>query len=375
MALPKSEVGETGSNSSQSEAFAAALDSRKRLVYDYIESWAGAVDFKPREMRDAIFSYVRHRGKGLRPALLLFCCGAAGGSEEQAVPAAAAVEIFHIWTLVHDDIIDRDDTRRGAATVHAQFARYARETLGLTTMEASHYGTAVGILAGDLQQSWSYALLADIAARGITPAVTLSLIQRMASSLTPQLLEGELLDVQFAIAPPDKLSESDIVNMLGKKSAALLEFAAQAGVTIGLNGRKDSLSLGYKLGRFAFLCGTAFQMHDDMLGLTANEVTLGKPVGSDIREGKRTLVVYRALSMLDAKSRAIVLDALGKSDAAPEQLHEVVALITESGALSEVRQLANSYISQALELVESLPPTEYISLLRSWALFLLSRKY
>src|SRR3954469_10108027 len=129
--------------------FSGLLPALRDPVYDYLDNWPGADNFKPDHIHDALFSYVRQRGKGLRPALLLLCCGAAGGDENQALPAAAAVEVYQTWTLVHDDIIDRDETRRGKPTVHAQYASLARDIYGMTPTEAEHYGMAVGILAGD----------------------------------------------------------------------------------------------------------------------------------------------------------------------------------------------------------------------------------
>src|SRR5437868_11234154 len=86
--------------------FMAALEQRRQLVYDYLDAWAGASAFKPDDIHDAIYSYVRRRGKALRPLLVLLCCGVVGGDEAQALPAAAAVEVFQTWTIVHDDIID-----------------------------------------------------------------------------------------------------------------------------------------------------------------------------------------------------------------------------------------------------------------------------
>lgn len=114
----------------EARQFQEALRDRRAQVYDYLDSWPGAANFKPQDIHDALFSYVQARGKALRPILLLLCCGAVGGDEQQAIPAAAAVEIFHTWTLVHDDIIDRDDTRRGHPTVHALYRDHARLVQG-----------------------------------------------------------------------------------------------------------------------------------------------------------------------------------------------------------------------------------------------------
>src|SRR5438105_11222449 len=139
--------------------FRAALEERRQQVYDYLDAWPGAAAFKPPEIHDAIYSYLLRRGKALRPLALLLSCGAVGGDESQALPAAAAIEVFHTWTLVHDDIIDRDDLRRGQPTVHEEYAMQARKVWSLPDQEAVHYGTSVAILAGDLQQSWAYALM------------------------------------------------------------------------------------------------------------------------------------------------------------------------------------------------------------------------
>ncbi len=287
-------------------AFEEALRHRRDLVYDYLNTWPGTDAFRPTEIHDALFSYITRRGKALRPLLLLLSCAAVGGDEWQAVPAAASVEVFQTWTLVHDDIIDRDHTRRGKPTVHAQYEERARRDLGMDNKAAAHYGTTVGILAGDLQQSWSYALLSDLAERGVQHSIVLELVRRMATSLTPQLLEGEMLDVQFSIPGAPSPGEEAILDMLSKKTAALLEYAAWCGAKIGLGGGADEHGYADALGKFARLCGVAFQLHDDILGLTADEALLGKPVGSDLREGKLTYVVSCALAKGNELQRSII---------------------------------------------------------------------
>lgn len=356
------------------ERFDAALRERRDRVYEYLDTWPGSAKFKPQDIHDALFTYLQRRGKALRPLLVLLCCGAVGGDEEQALPAAAAVEVFHTWTLVHDDIIDRDDTRRGRPTVHAMYRDHAMLEHGHEEPDAAHYGTSVAILAGDLQQAWTYGLLADLANRGVSLPLVLELIDRMAGDLTPGLLEGEMLDVQYSLMPAEDLDDERILHMLTMKTGTLLEYAAWCGAKIGLCGASDPNGLATKLGRFASLCGTAFQLHDDLLGLTADESRLGKPVGSDIREGKRTLIVYKALSRASQAERRVLLSMLGKSDASPAEVEQVLAILHSTGACSEVAELARGYVDQALTLLDSVPPNEYRELLRSWALFLLARE-
>ncbi len=355
--------------------FMAALETRRNQVYDFLDHWGRQSAFKPADIHDAIYSYIRRRGKALRPLVLLLACGAVGGDEEQAIPAAAAVEVFHTWTLVHDDIIDRDATRRGQPTVHAEYAEHGRAVFGLAEGGATHYGTAVAILAGDSQQSWAYALLSDLTNRGVAPGLILELVERMASWLTPQLLEGEMLDVQYSLAQLDTLTEADVLGMLTKKTGALLEYAAWCGARIGLGPNPGDTEVASRLGRFASLCGTAFQLHDDVLGLTADEAALGKPVGSDLREGKRTLLVYRALSKAAEGERAQLLAALGKPDATAREISDAIQIIKSTGALDEISDLANIHISQAIAILDTLPDTQERRLLASWAGFLLSRRH
>lgn len=355
-------------------SFAEVSRARRELVYNYLDAWPGAAAFKPKDIHDALFSYVRRRGKALRPLLVLLACGAAGGDEQQAVPAAAAVEIFHTWTLVHDDIIDHDDTRRGHPTVHALYREHARREHGHSPEEAAHYGLGVAILAGDLQQSWTFALLGELVERGVSPALVVELVTRMATYLTPRLLEGEMLDVQYAFMPVESLSEERILHMLSMKTGALLEYAAWAGAKIGLGARPDSDGMADKLGEFALLSGTAFQLHDDLLGLNADESELGKPVGSDLREGKRTLIVYNALQHTSQAERQVLLSTLGRADATPQEIERVLDILRSSGACDYVRRLANQYIERAQELLSMVPESRYRDLLGDWAAFLLARR-
>jgi geranylgeranyl diphosphate synthase type I len=196
----------------------------------------------------------------------------------------------------------------------------------------------------------------------------------MANDLTPGLLEGEMLDVQYSLMNAEDLDEDRILHMLTMKTGTLLEYAAWCGARIGLGSALDHQGIADKLGRFASLCGTAFQLRDDLLGLTADESRLGKPVGSDIREGKRTLIVYKALKRADPAERRVLLSTLGKNDASTAEIEKVLHILDSTGACDEVAALAREYVDQALGILDLLRPSEYRDLLRSWALFLLVRE-
>jgi geranylgeranyl diphosphate synthase type I len=359
--------------------FEAELDSRRRQVYALLEDPRYATRFRPAHTHDGIYHYLSQRGKALRPLMVLLSCGAVGGEEARALPAAAAIELFHTWTLVHDDIIDRDETRRGRPTVHAAFAARGAADLGLAQGEAAHYGASVAILAGDQQQGWSYALLAELPERGVDPQVALQLVRELALGVETDLLEGELLDVQYSHQPVGELDEERVLDMLSKKTAVLYRFAARAGALIGLDqtrpGAAEAARLGDALEMFAATCGTAFQLQDDLLGITGDEKRLGKPVGSDLREGKKTLIVFHALRHGTPEQVARLQAVLGRPGAPPAAVATAIHTLEETGSLGYVRGLAQDYITRAYTALEALPDSTYRRLLTLWAHFLVAREF
>jgi len=201
--------------------FEKELAKRGGLVYEYLTSTRYQERFVPEVIHDSVYLYLSgKRGKSLRPAVLLFSCGAAGGDEEIALPAAAAIEVFHTWTLVHDDVIDRDCMRRGGYTVHEEFRRRGADR-GYDGDTAMRYGTSIAILAGDVQQGWSVSLLSELTERGVDPGVVLHLVRMMETDVVLTLLSGQVFDVQYSKAPIESLSEDKILGMLWRKTGAL----------------------------------------------------------------------------------------------------------------------------------------------------------
>lgn len=334
--------------------------------------------FAPADMREAVTCYFESGGKRLRPAVLLFSVGAVGGDESQALCAAAATEIFHTWTLVHDDIIDRDPIRRGAPTVHERF-RVKPSTRALydhNEHEARHYGVSVAVLAGDVQHGWGISLMTELTSKyGLDPAVTLMLINTLDTRVLCTLVDGEMLDVQYSRIPIETLSAEEIERMLWKKTGALYEFCGEAGAVIGLNVPDLKHPLAVALGRFCSACGTAFQLQDDILGIVGNEKTLGKPVGSDIREGKRTLIVLHAYQNASPSQRQIMLDTLGNSQADAEQVAKVKSLFIELGSITYTAELARKRVDHAMTYLRDVPPSFYRDLLEDWARFMIEREF
>ncbi len=357
------------------EQLMAAVATRRKLLMDYLLHDRFVQRFRPAHIRDAVFSYVKSGGKSLRPAVAMFACGALGGDERSILPVAAAIEIYHTWTLVHDDVIDRDSTRRGGPTVHFDFARRARQDFGWAEADAEHYGRAIALLTGDVQQAWSWSLLFEAHLEGnVAAEVVLALAHELASHITPLLVEGETLDVQYA-SQRQQISETKILDMLWKKTGALYEFAGRAGAAIALNSADREAPQTQALARFCSLCGTAFQIQDDILGLVGDAEQMGKPVGSDIREGKSTLLTLKALQMADAAQRARLLQTLGNADASAEAIRDVTHLLRDLGAIQYAQEISRKYVAEALAHLRPLPESEYKLLLRTWANYLIQRDF
>ena len=352
------------------------VGKRKQLVREYLARKDRPDRFRPDEIYRGVHCYLDAGGKALRAAVLLFSCGAVSGDEDKAIPAAAAIEVYHAWTLVHDDIIDRDLKRRGVPTVHEEIKLLAQKKLRLKNDEAAHYGVAMAILAGDLQQGWTISLLTELAReKGVNPILVLQLILDLEVDVQCALIEGEALDVQFSKLPLESLNEDKILDMLWKKTGALYQYAGKAGAMIGLDHPNARHPYVDALAQFASNCGIAFQLQDDILGILGDEKKLGKPVGSDIREGKRTTIVYRALKEANRGDRAFLLRTLGNGKATGTQIKRAKDLLIKLGGVDYTIELAEKYVKKALIALEPLPDSDYKRLLLAWANFMVKRDY
>ena len=356
------------------ERLLAAVDERKQLVMAYLQQERFARRFRPQHIRAAVYSYIKSGGKSLRPAVAMLACAAVGGDERQALPLAAAIEVYHTWTLVHDDVIDRDSTRRGIPTVHREYAQSAAE-LGWQGADAEHYGLTIALLTGDVQQAWAWSLLfAAHLERGVAAEVVLRLAQELADEVTPLLVEGETLDVQFS-SQRQTLNQAQVIDMLWKKTGALYEYAGRAGAAIGLNDADPDIAAVKAVAKFCSLCGTAFQIQDDILGVVGAAEQLGKPVGSDIREGKTTLLTLKAFERADERQRRQIRATLGNSRATEGEVAGLVRLLRDLGALRYAQDLSHQYVSAALQHLQGLPASEYRTLLGHWAQYLIEREF
>lgn len=375
-------------------SFLTAVEERKNKIIAYILNKYQDL-FRPPRLHEVVYnavlgkqiapheiwhSYILRGGKALRPAVLMFSCGVVGGEEEIAIPAAAAVEVWHTFTLVHDDILDRDSLRRHEKTVH-EFYREFGLRRGMPEDEAKHYGISIGILAGDLLNGWAKLLLDDLyVEKGLDAEVVLALIRELEGNVTLDLATGQTKDIYFETQPIGKTPIKAIVEMLQQKTAALYGFAGRAGAMIGLNESDRNHKIVRLIADVTYKCGTAFQLQDDILGIVGESKITGKPVGSDIIQGKRTTIVRYTWENANAYQRKNLERLLSlREKMTDKQLQEVTKLLIDLGGVDRTRKLALILAHEAAKMLDRIPrnikSSEHIKLFRNWIDFMVNRDF
>jgi octaprenyl-diphosphate synthase len=301
-----------------------------------------------------ISSYLREGGgKRLRPALLLLAAGASGYRGKSAIRLGAVVEMIHSATLIHDDVIDGADTRRGRPSANAR------------------WGNHMSVLAGD----WLYMQSFEMALRERNFAVLDILID-----LTQNMVEGELL--QLTRLGQMDLNEAEATELAYRKTACLFSGCSRLGAVVG----KQPKEVEDGLADYGRNAGLAFQLVDDLLDFTASPEKLGKPVLSDLKEGKVTLPLIFALQAQAAghtadgaahangNGRRLVSKVLEERDFQSVRPEEITKLVRETGALERSAKLATEYVQRAKASLEVLPDTEYRRALLAVPDFILERE-
>ncbi len=262
-------------------------------------------------------------GKRIRPAVLLMAARMAGYTGERAVLYAAVIEFIHTATLVHDDIIDEAELRRGRDAVHTR------------------WGNHVTVLFGDFLylKSMSLALTQD----------SLEII-RILCDITLRIVEGEIY--QLTKNGVVDLSEEEHFDIVRRKTAYLFAGSAKIGGMLGPTTREQQEALW----EYGLNIGMAFQIVDDLLDFTGEEVTLGKPVGGDLREGKMTLPVIHLLSRGDARANEIIRRAVVERSITIEEWRESRSLLAQSRAIEYARRTAADYVERAKKALYAFPP-------------------
>ncbi len=265
-------------------------------------------------------------GKRLRPALVLLAAKACGYQGDSGIQLGAVVEIIHAATLVHDDVIDKAEVRRGQPSINQR------------------WGNQTSVLAGD----WLYMQAFNLAVRERNFYVLDLLIE-----LTQMMVEGELMQMDW-VGRID-ITEDEHLSLVHRKTAGLFSVCSRLGAVLAGAGPE----LESKLGDYGWNLGMAFQLIDDMLDFTASENVLGKPVGNDLREGKVTLPMILALRQCTPEERRLVQTVMeeGVFDRVP--LTAIQDLLNRYGALDRVKQRAMEYTEAAAEKLAALEDSPY----------------
>ncbi len=350
---------------SYAESSAAIAHATQEFILD--DLGRQCADLTP-DLRDGVLAYFQRGGKSLRPVLLMLSALTAGGDEvnpDAILPACAAVECYHTATLVHDDVIDHDAMRRGQPTVHTLIASAASQRHPLLNADgAADFGKSTAIIAGDLILGYSTRLLANLP--DLHPEIMLSIIRYQLSKLHPGLLQGEQLDVELSSAPLSTVTPEAIALMMRLKTGLLLEFAAYIGAAIGAKQTIEQCQMGEKLGLAAQNAGLAFQLQDDILGMYGDAAKLGKPIGSDIREGKRTLLVINAWQNADDAARNELERIIGNPDCTAADLDTVRTIVEATGSLNANRAEADRLAEDSAKTFQGLSDSRAAALLTAW---------
>lgn len=312
------------------------IEQNAKIVNKYLNS---KLKGNPKKLYDAAGHLIVNGGKRLRPYMVIRSCQILKGKVSNAMPAASAVEMVHNFTLVHDDIMDNDEIRHGVPTVHKKF------------------GMPIAILAGDVLFSKAFQVITD---SKLSSSATIQLVSRLAKACV-DVCEGQLLDVKMA--EERKIpSQAEYITMVGKKTAALFDVSCAMGAICATNKVKDISNLS----SFGRNLGIAFQITDDLIGVMGDSKVTKKPVGNDLREGKKSLPILMAIKLAKGNEKKIILKAFGNSKISRNDLNKAVDIIRSLGIEENVRKQALKYAEKAEKSLESYSgsaKTELISLL------------
>ena len=349
------------------------LEERAKQVTRYIIDSPFHQNTAPAYIRDGAILYTKGGGKMLRPTVLLLACEAVGGDPEVALPAAAAVEVSHTWTLVHDDLIDNDDLRRGGPSVHAYYRQRLKDLVA-NPSELEEVARSMAILVGDTQQAWATGMMNEMSGR-VDVEVYRFLVRDLAANWVPKVMEGETLDVEYSKRPIQDVTEAMILRMLDRKTASTFAFAGRVGAMIGLNKVDVDDPQLQALEAMCHNAGVAFQIKDDVLGVVGDEQQLGKPVGSDLREGKKTLIIAHAYKLASEEQRRVLEAVLGNVAATDEEVASVREILRSLGSIEYATGKMVEYAQAALANLSILPDSRAKGLLEQWINFILERNY
>jgi geranylgeranyl diphosphate synthase type I len=289
------------------------------------------------ELVEEVKRFVSSGGKRVRPAFLYSGYVASGGrAHDVIVYASLCVEFLHTFALIHDDIIDRSDTRRGKPTSHKVFEKMHKIKKFKESRE--HFGLSGAILAGDLASAFAEEILTS----SPFPQERVRRARYYFDQMKFQVISGEYLDVLSGYKR--RLSEEEILKILEYKTA---KYTVERPLQIGAVLAGAEVGVLETFTAYAIPLGQAFQLQDDVLGVFGDPKKMGKSVDSDIREGKKTVLIAKSYEWANSKQRKTLECILGDSDASESDIDEVRQIIYQVGAYEYAVRLSHRLVEQA----------------------------
>lgn len=323
------------------------LEESALQVNDYIYS---LLKGKPKILYDASSHLIRTGGKRLRPFLVIKSFELFDKDVRKAIPVAAGLELIHNFTLVHDDIMDHDLVRHNAPTVHVK------------------YGVPLAIISGDILFAKAFESIVLGMKKMNIKENTIIRVLELAVKSSIRVCEGQAKDLIMS-SSKRFYSKETYLNMIRSKTATLFETACKVGSIVGNAREKDERSMA-SFGRYL---GIAFQLVDDLLGIVGDPKLTGKPVGSDLREGKKTLALSLALKLADDEDRIKIQSVFGKRKVAQQEIDEALAIISKTKVADEVRDEARFYANKALSILKRYPDSPAKESLSELTKFIVTR--
>jgi geranylgeranyl diphosphate synthase type II len=314
----------------------------KSLIEKNIHQIAGK--YEPESLYEPIEYIISGGGKRLRPILLILSSEAVGGKKENALNAAVGIELLHDFTLVHDDIMDHDSMRRGRPTVHTK------------------WDEGIAILTGDSLIALAYRSILRTKHKQIAE------ISSIFTEGMLEICEGQAMDKDFE--QRNSISINDYLQMIEKKTAKLLSISAEIGAIIGGATKKQKNLLknfGKKLGR-------AFQVQDDLLDIISNEKVLGKDIGSDLAEGKKTFPIVYAMENTTPTDKKYLKQILSQHKIDKKTLEQTKNILKRSGTINAVQKFVEKEIKSAIKCLDEIPDNISKEHLKNLAFLVLNRK-
>lgn len=327
-------------------------DSQKELT-SLIHQRLRELDFpeRPYSLYDPVRYTLSLGGKHIRPYFTLIGCGLCGGDPEEALPAGMAIELLHNFTLLHDDIMDAAETRRGKESVFKK------------------WDSSTAILSGDAMFAWAFEQLQYYGTNKAYSKDQYALIMEIFLESARTVCEGQAYDLEFEEA--EDVSMRDYLNMIKGKTAALISASFKLGGAVAA--ADDNLL--YNLQEFGTEIGTAFQIQDDLLDVIADPEKFGKKQGGDIIEGKKTYLSILSLESGDEEQKKILQKVLQKPVAGKEDVEKIIDLYTSLGVIEQTRATIEHHYENAMKHLDVFESSEYKDDIIDYLNQLINREY